>query len=58
MAIKQAGKSYELERKRVLIGTDTEVVRVMNGTRKNFFWAVKEDDGSYRHVEKSETELK
>jgi len=43
-------------RSRFLLGTDTPVIRVMDGKRR-FFWAVKEND-VYRRVTAGECELR
>ena len=44
-------------RTRFVKGTDTPVIRVMDGKRR-FFWATEDKDKSYRRVELSDTELR
>lgn len=59
MASKTANKNSGIRgvpRARFLRGTDTPVIRIRANRR--FAWAVKEEDGGYRRVEVSETELR
>ena len=44
-------------RTRFVKGTDTPVIRVMDGNRR-FFWATVDEDKNYRRVELSDTELR
>ena len=61
MASKTANKNAGIrgaQRSRFLVGTDTPVIRVMDGKRHTFYWGVKEDGGGYRRLEKTEYELR
>lgn len=43
---------------RFLKGTDEPVFRLMLGPKKRFVWAVKNEQGAFRHVDAVDTELR
>ena len=57
---KKAPMKHTTQRNRFLKGSDTPVIRLKTyrGGKGRMVWAVKVDDGGFRHVSDFETELR